>query len=416
MFGCLHGSSHRLGELAEQFSPLIEQVGADTVVFSLTGLCRLFGDPHQIASEISRRGARMDVVANLAIAADKTTATLAARNLRGVTIIAPGWEAETLSVIPLNALPVAPDLLATLQRWGLHTLGDLAALPEIGITERLGEAGRRLRRLALGQCEDLLRLSHPATEYTARNEFDHPIEVLEPLLFVISAQLHDLTAKLQQNGRAVIRITLAASPDSGNEIVRSLELPFAMHDPKALLKQVQLSLEANPLGTAISAIQITLDPADPRVIQSGLFQAAAPEPDKLQTLLARLRALAGADHVGSPEILNSHRPNAIRLRPCAFDPSEPSAPNVRQLRLALRYFRPPIPARVTGREGILRRIVSESASGSVIHSAGPWRTSGDWWAETSWARDEWDIVLENQATYRIYLTTSQKWFLEGSYD
>ena len=416
MFACLYGQSPRLPELAGQFSPLIEKPDAETVVFSLAGLSRIFGDWRQIASEISRRGADMGITANLAIARDKTTAMLAARHLRGVTIIPPGQEAASLSEIFIEALPAEPDLLGTLRRWGIRTLGNLAALPEIGVRERLGEAGCRLRRIALGLEEDWLRLSRLPEEYTAREEFDYPVELLEPLLFVIAAQLRDLTAKLQRNGQAARRIAIAAALDLSGEAVRSVELPLAMRDPQALLKQIQLCLEAKPLGAPVMAIQVALNPADPRVVQGGLFQPAAPEPEKLQTLLARLGALAGADRVGSPVILNSHRPDAFRLRPCAFESSDPSPIPSRPLLLAFRYFRPPLPARVKVDNSVPRRIASERVSGAVIHAAGPWRTSGEWWAETSWTRDEWDIALDGETAHRIYLTTSQEWFVEGSYD
>src|SRR5580698_5786638 len=93
---CLFGCSPRLAELANQFSPLVERVAAGLVVFSVDGLGSLFGDSHQIASEISRRGVEMSVNASLAIAANKSTAMLAARNFRGVTIIEPGREADVL--------------------------------------------------------------------------------------------------------------------------------------------------------------------------------------------------------------------------------------------------------------------------------------------------------------------------------
>jgi protein ImuB len=405
-----------LAELAGQFSPLVEKPDAETVVFSLAGLSRMFGDWRQIASEISRRGADMGIVANLAIARDKTTAMLAARHLRGVTIIPPGREAASLSEISIEALSAEPELLVTLRRWGIRTLGDLGALPEIGVRERLGEAGCQLRRIALGQQEDWLRLSRPPEEYTAREQFDYPVELLEPLLFVIAAQLRDLTAKLHRNGQAARRIAIAATLDPSGEAVRSLELPLAMRDPQALLKQIQLCLEAKPLGAPVMAIQVALDPADPRVVQGGLFQPAAPEPEKLQTLLTRLGALTGPDGVGSPVILNSHRPDAFRLRPCAFESSDPSPATSRPLRLAFRYFRPPLPARVRMENSVPRRIISERVSGAVLHAAGPWRTSGEWWADTSWTRDEWDVALESQAAYRIYLTPSQEWFVEGSYD
>jgi len=354
----------------------------------------------------------MQMHASLAIAANKSTAMLAARSYPGVTIVAPGQEADILAPIPIDMLLISPELLLKLHRWGVRTLGELAALPEIGVVERLGETGYQLRRVALGQSTDLLNLSLPPVEYSLHQEFDDPVELLEPILFVVSGQLHDLTAKLQQHGKAARRIIVTLSPD----FVRVIDLPLAMRDPLALLKQVQLSLESKPPRAPIIAVRVTLDPVDPRVTQSGLFHPAAPEPEKLQTLLSRLRALAGADRVGTPELLNTHRPDAYRLRPCAFEPAEPAAARSRPLRVALRYFRPPVAAEVTMRDQAPRRVISERVRGTVIHSAGPWRSSGDWWTDTSWSRDEWDIVLEDRAVYRIYLTTAQDWFLHGAYD
>jgi len=416
VFGCLYGPSPRLAELAGQFSPLVENSGGGAVVFSLSGLNRLFGDWGQIASEISRRGADMGIAANLAIARNKTTAMLAARHLRGVTILAPGQEAAHLSEIPIEALPANAELLATLRRWGIRTLGHLAALPETGVRERLGEAGSRLRRIAQGQEEEGLRLTRPAEPYAGREEFDDPVERLDPLLLAIAALLRDLTGKLQRNGQAARRIAMAATLEPRGEAVRFVELPLAGRDPQALLKQIRLCLEAKPLGAPVRAIQVTLEPAEPRVVQGGLFQPAAPEPEKLQVLLARLGALAGADRVGSPVLVNSHRPDAFRLRPCAFQPADPSPALSRPLRLAFRYFRPPAAARVKLENGVPQRIASERVEGAVIQAAGPWRSSGEWWAETAWRREEWDVALEGEAAYRIYWTPSQGWFVEGSYD
>jgi protein ImuB len=416
MIACLYGASPRLAALADQFSPMVETVAADTVVFSVDGLGSLFGNFHEIASEISKRGAEMHVQASLAIASNKSTAILIARSYRGIHIIAPGHEGDALSGISIDTPLITPEMLIKLHRWGVRTLGELAALPEIGVVERLGEAGYQLRRVALGQVTDLLHLSLPPVEYTLYQEFDDALELLEPILFIVSGQLHDLTAKLMGNGKAARRIIVTLTLVNGANFVRLLDLPLAMRDPLALLKQVQLSLEAKPPDAPITAVQVTLDPVDPRFTQGGLFHPAAPEPEKLQTLLSRLRALAGADRVGTPELLNTHRPDAYRLRPCAFEPAEPVVAKSRPLRVALRYFRPPVAAQVSTRNQTPKRVTSERVRGDVIHSAGPWRSSGDWWADTSWVRDEWDVVLEDRAVYRIYLTDAERWFLQGSYD
>lgn len=415
MYACLFGTSRDLAALARQFSPLVESVLPEAVVFSIAGLGRLIGDTHQIASEISRQGEQMGITANLGIAANPSAAVLAARNLAGVTILPPGREAEMLAPIPIEALPASPEMALTFSRWGIRTLGDLAALPPLGLLERLGETGNRLRRLALGEGDAILDVRLPLPEYTIRQELDDPVETFEPLLFLLSSQLHELAGQLQRNGQAANRITVDLTLDRG-EFQRVLTLPVPMRDARALFKQVQVALETSPPDAAVLAVQVTLAPAAPRVLQHGLFFPAVPEPEKLQTLLARLHALVGEECVGSPEILNTHRPDAYRLRPCAFQPSEPREAPHGELRLAFRYFRPPLAARVTMHGNRLRHIVSERVAGDIVQAAGPWRSSGDWWTSGSaWDRDEWDIVLENRAIYRVCCAEEQ-WFLEGSYD
>jgi protein ImuB len=417
LYACLfaYSGESSLVELARQFSPVLEQIDERTVAFSIAGLGRLFGDAHSIAVAISQAGQRMAIAASLAIACNLEASILAARNVRGVTIIPAGDEARALASISVEALPAAPETLATLRRWGVRTVGELAELPEAGLTERLGDAGRRLWRLARGQDTRILDTAPPREEYCARQVLDHPVELLEPLLFVISAQLYKLTRRLEHQGSSASRITVELELEEGTLFVRTLELPLALRDPKALLKQVQLSLEAEPPQGAMVAVRVTLDPTRPRVAQGGLFLATGPEPEKMETLLARLRALVGAGHVGSPEILNTHRPDAYALRPCSFAPAEAASPAQQPLRLAFRYFRPPVAARVLLDQGRPRRIDSAQVSGSVKQAAGPWRTSGEWWAATAWNRDEWDVVLEGHSTYRLYVV-SQRWFVDGCYD
>jgi protein ImuB len=91
--------------------------------------------------------------------------------------------------------------------------------------------------------------------------------------------------------------------------------------------------------------------------------------------------------------------------------------------VALRRFRLPVPARVQVQDGRPVRIMTDRrgvTGGPVVQSAGPWRTSGEWWndgAGRSWDRDEWDVAIADGTIYRIYVERDiGQWFLEGVVD
>jgi|GEM_PF-3891863 len=92
---------NQLLQLAQGFSPEVEQASDDTVVFSIAPLRKLIGSPHQIASEICRAGHTLKLNANLTIAANPDAALLMARHFMGVTMVTPGEERLKLAAVPL---------------------------------------------------------------------------------------------------------------------------------------------------------------------------------------------------------------------------------------------------------------------------------------------------------------------------
>jgi protein ImuB len=54
-------------------------------------------------------------------------------------------------------------------------------------------------------------------------------------------------------------------------------------------------------------------------------------------------------------------------------------------------------------------------AGSIVASAGPWRVSGEWWLESRWGADEWDVELADGTLGRLAHDGSA-WVLEGVYD
>ena len=144
MFACLHGQGN-LTALAFEFSPVVEQTAPDTVTFGAGGLERLFGPVQDIAAAIQRRAAQTGVQAHLALASNPDAAICAARGFSGVSILPEGDEGKFLGSLPVRLLQPSPELQETLDRWGIRRLQDLAALPPLGIAERLGPEGLHLR-------------------------------------------------------------------------------------------------------------------------------------------------------------------------------------------------------------------------------------------------------------------------------
>ena len=375
MFACIHGPD--AARLADSFSPFVEAVDERTAVFSIT----------------SRQLGRLKGTQS-AVAATAEAAIMAARNLPGYTFIPPGEEARVLGALSIDVLPPDPELFETFDLWGIRSLADLARLPDDGLASRLGERGLWLQRLARGALDRPLRPRLPAAIYEESADLEHPIKLREPLLFLIARFLYNLTARLKSQSLAASSLHLTLNGEQ-----RRHSLPFPTRDVKLLLKLVEHSLERHPPEAAVAKVRLDLIPTEPRRVQHGLFTPAAPEPEKLELTLGKIRGLVGEKNVGYPELFDTHRPGFAR-------------PAKSRSYLAFRYFRPQLEARVTA-ENLWTRMFQ----GRILQIAGPWRSSGDWWRQDNWNRDEYDLALSDGALYRLYLDRQSKnWFVEGMYD
>jgi protein ImuB len=241
--------------------------------------------------------------------------------------------------------------------------------------------------------------------------------LLEPLLFLFSRALHNLCAKLRSQSKAARILAVHLALEEQKEYHCTLEFPVPLDDATSILKLLQLHLEHHPPEAAIIAFTLRIDPADPRRVQKGLFLPPTPPPDKLHITLARIAGMVGAENVGTPLLLNTHRPDAFEMVSVntGAPVGEPAA--VESIRLSMRLFRPALQARVTLANAAPKHIAASGVKGNVLEWAGPWKTSGEWWTNTTWSREEWDVALDNGALYRIYEQPAQhEWFVQGVYD
>jgi protein ImuB len=450
MFGAIYaaeGSSpEALLAVAQEFSPRVDHrrggsSGPPEVVIDLRGLTRLFGDARTIAEELRRTAADRGVQIRVAIAGTRTAARLMVRHRAGITVIAPGTEADALASLPialLGELDPQPDweLGVTLRRWGLRTLGDFAALHSDDVAARLGQDGVRWQRLARGEDATPLVPSVPEERFEQALDLEWPIDELEPLAFVLGRLLEPLEAHLERRGRGAavlhVRLFLVKSAGETRDVhERSLQLPTPIRDARTLRTLALLDLESHPPAGPIDRVVVAVDPTPARIVQFSLITRPLPSPEQLSTLMARLQALMGETRCGSPALVDSWKPGAFEMTSFVPRAGNVAVPAASPVSLALRRFRRPVPARVRIADGKPARVtidrrgmggggVTGGAGGGVSVCAGPWRTSGQWWRKSEsdgWDRDEWDVTLTDGATYRLFRARdTEQWFVDGVVD
>ena len=448
-------------------SPRVEDTAADTIVLDLAGLASLFGTDENIARELAERASRIGVIPHVAVASNIEGAVLAARGFAGITIVPEGEECSSLGGLPIRTLCTDAEVLETLERWGVKCLRELAALPVLQLSERLGQNGVRLHELARGARVRSLVLAEACLQFAEEMEVEDAVEELEPLSFLLGRLLDQLCARLEARALAVrtVRIRFELEPSfekdvqalkdesrkktAPKEYTKVLTLPVPMRDSKVLLKLVRLSLQADPPKSPIQKIEIAADAAPPRVAQSGLFAPKGPDPEKLELTIARLAKLVGESNVGVAELLDTHRSENFRMARWADDANSPLKKTTRKKAAALtddgesqearqpasgfRVIRPAVTASVEIDEERPVRICFSGMQGDVVAASGPWRSSGEWWQEDGWDQDEWDLAIDfgsrgglrekgaspwpQYGVYRIYYDVPRRsWFVRGFYD
>jgi hypothetical protein len=244
---------------ARAFSPRVERLlGGRLVVFDAAGLGRIVGEPSVLAREIEGHLAigrsRDRAIARSALAPSRLAAILLALGRPGTTIVPPGRSAAAVGALSLDVFDRLAALdgpkrrpcalcvfcaashrqarmrcgqpggacteLPALRRWGLATLGDLAALPAADLAARLGQAGVALQRLARAADAQPLVPVVDEERFEAALDLEWPIEALEPLSFVLTRLLEPLSAALARADRGaaalVTELVLVRLPGQGD--------------------------------------------------------------------------------------------------------------------------------------------------------------------------------------------------------
>jgi protein ImuB len=422
-------------DCANSFSPRVESTTLGTVILDLAGTEKLFGRVQDLARKMAAHATAFGFDLNVVIAANPDTAFYAARGFTGITIIPAGEEAERVSSLPVDVLSISQEMLGILDSWGIRNFHSLALLPPVPVVERLGQEGLHLQKIARGETRRPIVPAETAADFIESFEFEDPVGTLESLTFILNRLLQQVCTRLASRSLATnelhLKLELEArqinTGDKKEFYERTWKLPLPIQDSKILFRLAYLDLETNAQPAPIKKLIVQAIPVKPRSAQSSLFAPASPEAEQLEITLARIRGVVGNSDengvscVGSPKVLDSHKPDSFTVQPFSGIDEEPDGAPAASPIIALRIFRPALQTSVELSEEKPSSVVLKKKKLRVLAASGPWVTSGNWWkASSAWTRDEWDVALKTEegvGFYRIYLDRIRnQWFVEGSFD
>jgi len=354
-------------DCAGKFSPRVESTAPGAAILDLAGTEKLFNRKNgyplndgrqndrqnslwlRAVNAITTKAAEAGFDARVVLAPNPDTAFLAARGFSANTIIPIGKEARSLAPLPIETLPVSPEMLETLNSWGIRTFQSLAALPEVAIVERLGQEGLYIQKLARGTIVRPLLAIEPNEEFVASFEFDDPVETLESIFFILDRLLHDLCVRLLFTAQAAteLRLTVGLNvrqiqdtnrkgapsristgigedhrhvEEDDEQFQHEWKLSIPTQDKNLLFSLVRLHLEKTIFSAPVRCLRLEVVPVKPRLAQGSLFAPPSPEPEKLEITLERIRGIVGATDaegtacVGSPCLLDTHKPDSFALQ------------------------------------------------------------------------------------------------------
>lgn len=405
-------------------SPLVEDAGEGTAFLEMRGI---EGTPER------RRAAVREALASplpfrIAVAPNKFTARVAA--LAGRDAVSEGDERAFVAPFPLEILAFDPATLQRLTLLGIHTLGELAALPHGPFVRRFGAESARLHACARGYDETPLVPRPRALRIDRTLYGEGTAEREEQLLFALRTLVARVSDDLAYAGMRCGFVRLSLECDDGETLELPAVLAQATAQATTIFDLLRTRLEGVTLRAPVNGLRLGAERLEAGGSALSLFAGTDPDPETVAIAIARIEAALGPQSACRAELQAGNR-YETRFRYAPFAPAAPDPP-ARAAGSALDRpdcagesppVRTQLPVCTLGLRLIEPRpIVVRLARGrpafvgtqAVLDITGPWRVHERWWAEPL-ERDEYDALLADGSLVRIACERGA-WVVRGLYD
>ncbi|MDP9069031.1 MAG: DNA polymerase IV [Actinomycetota bacterium] len=309
--------SIKIKEVFTSFTPLVEPLSLDEAFLDVSGSVRIFGSPVDIALQIKRKVAELGLTCTVGVAPNKFLAKLASTRGKpdGLLVVRADEVIAFLHPLPVTALwGVGPQTAVTLERLGLKTVGDLAAISQRTLARAVGEAlGAHLHHLARGIDDREVVPNDPArsvgSEETFSYDLDSPAEIAREIL-----RLADRTAeRLRAKGLCGRTVTLKVRFSNFSTLTRSKTLPAEVDTTPAIYQVARAlfdkldhdRLRIRLLGVSVTGLATGPPNRQLELVPDGELSTATHQRwDDAAGAMDSIRRRFGSDSVGPAALLD----------------------------------------------------------------------------------------------------------------
>jgi DNA polymerase-4 len=305
-FPAYRAASVRLREVFLSFTPLVEPLSLDEAFLDVGGATSLFGEPDAIGERIRARvKEELELVCSVGVAPNKFLAKLASAAAKpdGMIVVPAAAVLEFLHPLPVRAIwGVGERTGETLDRLGVRTVGELAAVPLRVLERTIGDAAaRHLLELAHGR-DDRRVVPYEAPKQVSHEEtFDRDLDAEDDLLRELLRLSFRVAARLRTEGFRARTVTLKARLASFATLTRSRTLADATDSGHELYRTAAELLHAIPggrrrirlLGVSASGL-LTAGAEQLALVRSGRWEDAERALDRIERRFGREAAMPAA--------------------------------------------------------------------------------------------------------------------------
>ena len=398
-------------DLLDRVSPLIDNAQEGVAFVHMAGIA---GGYESWIARAREALSGIDLPFRLSVASNKFTARAAAQIADG-TICPQGGERALLAPLGIETLQLPAPTLERLQLLGIHTLQQLAALPHGPFVRRFGSQAARWHRYAQGLDSTPFLPRPHQLHIEARLYGEGNAETEEQVYFALRVLINRVQTDLSHLGKRAGALRLSLELEDGDR--RELEIRIAQPtaDPAMLFDLSRAKLEGLVFASPICGLQLQAVQLEDGGVPATLFAGSDPDAAVVELALARLETALGQSAMRA-QLLPANRVEAQ----FSYDRFVGMPPPLPAGVSALPAPEPMPQLRLLNVREIDVRVLKSapafvgSPPQAVLDYAGPWRVDETWF-ERPISRDEYDVLLEDGALYRIF-RQGERWYLRGAYD